>query len=779
MIQLCRSVLINSLIVSSALTFSATAVAQTTDDETKDDEQASTIEQVYVFGRQYSAFNAESFQPVTVLTGNELAHRRQGTLGETLNGLPGIHLDSFGAGASRPVIRGQTVPRIEILSDGANLFDASSVSPDHAIVTDPLLLDAIEVVRGPAAVRYGGNAMNGAVNLIDSKVPRALPQGGVKGAAEMRFGSGDNEKTFAGRVTAGLGDFAFHAEGSKHSSSDYDIPDEYGSDKLRDSFADSDSYSFGASWIIDKGYIGAAYTKQEAEYGLPGHSHTNAVCHTHGRDLHCAAHDEFDDPFGSSDDHTAYIDLRSERIDIRADYKQLLPGVEHTRLRLSYTDYVHDEIDGPALFSEYTNEVYDGRIELTHQPLFGFTGTFGVQYTDGTFTGLNVNDLHQSNENSFGQLFEELYGISGVEWGLFGRDRYLTENIGIFLTERRSIGPVDVELAIRQDWRDIHLPPREYRFNFPDAALPFIEPVYSPIYGPEWRTVIPEDAEQRYIDEHPSAEHKPLSASIGATWNLADGYSVALSVAHIERAPSVRELYAYGNNLATNSYELGLTQASRASSRLPESRPEVMETADALNLTLRKAGGPLEFEIGLFYQDVEDYIFARLIEQEDETGIPHNYLVYTASDAKFAGMDGQISYQLSDQARVTLFGDYVDTDLTSEEVDVTLDNTGDNLPRIPASRLGVRYDWASGPLAADIEFYRVNKQDDVALYETPTAGYNMLNMTLSYGFNNDATEVYLRGTNLTDELAYVHTSFVKEQSPLRGRNFVLGLKHQL
>ena len=89
--------------------------------------------------------------PMTALSGTDLVHRRRGTLGETLDGLPGVHMENFGTGSSRPVIRGQTLPRIAILSDGANVFDASSVSPDHAIVTDPLLLDAIQVQRGPAA----------------------------------------------------------------------------------------------------------------------------------------------------------------------------------------------------------------------------------------------------------------------------------------------------------------------------------------------------------------------------------------------------------------------------------------------------------------------------------------------------------------------------------------------------------------------------------------------------------------------------------------------------
>lgn len=154
-------------------------------------------------GRSLSQPHMPTATPVQILSGNKLAHRPWGGLGETLEWLPGVHLGNFG-GASRPVIRDQTVPRIEILSDGANLFDVSSVSPDHTITTEPLLLDGIEVLRGPAATRYGGNAMNGAINLIDRKVPKALPEGGLSGATEVRFGTGDEEKTIAGRVTAGL-----------------------------------------------------------------------------------------------------------------------------------------------------------------------------------------------------------------------------------------------------------------------------------------------------------------------------------------------------------------------------------------------------------------------------------------------------------------------------------------------------------------------------------------------------------------------------------------------
>lgn len=117
-----------------------------------DERERARSTEIIVTGRSLQI--EDNALPVQVLRGDELAHRRQGGLGETLAGLPGIHLDNFGGGASRPVIRGQTLPRIEVLTDGANLFDVSSLSPDHAITTDPLLLDAIEIQRGPAAVRY-------------------------------------------------------------------------------------------------------------------------------------------------------------------------------------------------------------------------------------------------------------------------------------------------------------------------------------------------------------------------------------------------------------------------------------------------------------------------------------------------------------------------------------------------------------------------------------------------------------------------------------------------
>ena len=724
---------------SAGIMLPAVALGQQAPAHDGEAQRTAKTEEIVVTGRSLATAEVTPPLPVEVLSGDELAHRRQGGLGETLAGLPGVHLDNFGGGASRPVIRGQTLPRIEILSDGANLFDVSSVSPDHAITTDPLLLDEIEILRGPAATRYGGNAVNGAINLIDSKVPKTLPKGGLSGATEVRFGTGDEEKTLVGRVTAGLGPFAIHAEGSRRRSNDYDVPDAYGSDKLRDSFADSSSYSFGASWITSKGYLGAAYTRQDSEYGLPGHSHEGGVCHLHGVTLHCESHDVWEDPFlGADDGHTAFVRLRSERVDVRGDYDDLLPGIAHTRLRLSYTDYAHDEIDGDILFSRYSNEVYDGRLELTHKPLLGFTGTLGVQYTHGTFSGLDFNEAHE---------------------GRVPRD-FVTEGAALFLTERRSFGALDVEISARKDWREITIPFRLENYVLPSviAAMP---PATLELATRTYRNAHPRN--------WPGSKAEPFSVSIAGTLKLDDGYSVALSLSRSERMPSVRELYASSNSLATNSFETGLIKASGS---LPK-YPDTIETAKAVNLTLRKTTGATQFELGLFHQDIDDYVFARFMDEENlASGQVYRYLVYTPADATFTGIDGQVSHQFDAASHLTVFGDYVRATLKEQD---------DNLPRIPPGRLGARYEWARGPVSAGLEYYRTFAQDRFASYETRTDGYDMLNATVSYRLdvgNGKSVELYARGTNLTNELAFVHTSFVREQSPLRGRNVVLGMRHQ-
>lgn len=311
--------------------------------------------------------------------------------------------------------------------------------------------------------------------------------------------------------------------------------------------------------------LGERLHLRASHYGLPGHSHANGVCHLHAPDLHCEPHGDLTDPFEELDDsHTAYIELKSERVDLRADFTEVAPGLTHGHLRASYTDYTHDEIDGATVFSRYNNEVYDARLELTHAPVLGFTGTFGVQYTDGTFGGLDANDLHLPPEEQ--RRFIKMRDVS-------------TESVAVFLGEGRTFGPVRLEIAGRYDWRRSR------------PTYPSLEEVYG--FTPEEAAALPPFVRDLILNAYDQlitfreAEHDLLSLSASADWTIGHGYSVALSVARSERAPSVRELYAGSNNLATNRYEICLLRTQLLGPDFGSNPSDITERADSVDLSFR------------------------------------------------------------------------------------------------------------------------------------------------------------------------------------------------
>src|SRR5690554_6113032 len=201
------------------------------------------------------------------------------SLGDLLDGLPGVHTDSFGGGSSRPVIRGQTAPRVSVLSDGAGILDASDVSPDHAMMVEPLLSRRIEVLRGPATLLYGGGAIGGVVNVLDNKVPRAIPESGADAFMGIRGNTVAGERAGAVSLTARAGDqFAWHIEAATREAKDYKARGVDGG-RVERTFAEGENASLGASWIGDNGFFGMAYSYRGDEYGIPGHGEEYAGCH--------------------------------------------------------------------------------------------------------------------------------------------------------------------------------------------------------------------------------------------------------------------------------------------------------------------------------------------------------------------------------------------------------------------------------------------------------------------------------------------------------------------
>ncbi|MBJ2165092.1 TonB-dependent receptor [Acidovorax sp. IB03] len=630
--------------------------------------------------------------PVTVLEGDELVRRREATLGETLGSEPGITSSHFGAGASRPIIRGMDGPRVRVLSDGAELHDASTISPDHAVVSEPMLATQIEVLRGPSALVYGNGAVGGVVNVLDGKVPTAIPQKGYEGSAELRANTGAREGAGALSLTGGAGHLAVHVEGVARDAGDYRVgkgwaPEGEATRKVPGSFNRTDTGSVGLSWVGERGYLGAAYTRQTAKYGLPGHNHSFEGCHTHGDHLHCGAHAGEDDDHDHEDhDHgdVPVVDLRSERFDVRGELRNPFAGFSALRLRAGVTDYVHDEVEDGAVSTTFKNKAYDTRVELQHEPIAGFKGVVGLQ----------------TSQRKFSAEGEEAYVEPTV-----------TRKVGLFVLEEYRLGDWRFEGALRHDRQTA------------EAQTTGIE-----------------------------RSHNGTSASLGAVWRFTPGYQVGTSFTRASRAPSAEELYARGLHMATSTYERGNADL-RA------------ETSQNIDVSLKKTSGDTTFGVSVFHNKVNNYIYGRTLDALDGLQL----LQYSQANATFTGIEGQVRQALTRNLGLTLFGDTVRAKL----------DDGGNLPRIPATRAGLRLDANWQAWEGQVEWVQVARQNRVTTFETATPGYGMLNLGAAYHgklANGSPWQLYVKGNNLTDRLAYAHTSFIKTAAPRMGRNITVGVK---
>lgn len=377
--------------------------------------------------------------------------------------------------------------------------------------------------------------------------------------------------------------------------------------------------------------------------------------------------------------------MKQKRWDLRGELSDPLPGLEQARLRLGHSNYAHDEIEGGAVGTSFSNDATDLRLELTHESVFGWRGVLG------------------------GQAMRRDFEAAGAEAYVPPTE---TRNQALFLLEEYRHGDWRYELGLRHEWQDI------------DAK------------------------------GEKSTRHSGTSASAGAVWTFAPEYSLGFSLSRSQRLPTAEELYANGPHAATRTVELGDTELDE-------------ETSHNAELTLRKFAGRTTFTFSLFRNAVSDFIYAA--DTGRDIGGGQREIEYRQRDAVITGAEGSLTYALSDSTDITLFGDHVRGKLKS----------GGDLPRIPADRLGVRLDQAfTQALSGELEFYRVQRQDDITAYETESAGFNMLGAGLSYKgvLNANDYQLFLKGNNLLDEKARNHSSFIKDEVLLPGRNLTLGVR---
>ena len=161
--------------------------------------------------------------PAKILSGPELRAKIGTSLGDTLGGELGVAASGFGAGASRPIIRGLEGPRVKILQNGMGVADVSSLSNDHAVASESATAQQIEILRGPAALLYGSGAIGGLVNVIDNRIPTVLNKT-MTGEAEIRLGTVNQEKSLSFSLDGSSGVIGLHVDGSSRNTGNYKIP---------------------------------------------------------------------------------------------------------------------------------------------------------------------------------------------------------------------------------------------------------------------------------------------------------------------------------------------------------------------------------------------------------------------------------------------------------------------------------------------------------------------------------------------------------------------------
>lgn len=668
----------------------------------------------------------------SVLRGDVLVRDGRGQIGDTLIRQPGVSATSFAPGASRPVLRGFQGERIRVLTDGLGSLDVSNTSADHGVTIDPLTAERIEILRGPAVLLYGGQAIGGAVNVIDRRIPRTVPEGGVHLDAQAGFGSAAEDLSLgaAGDVALG-GGLVAHLDGSYRHSEDQRVGGFVLSEGLRaaqleiaeeeteeghldeaeealelaqlsgrvpNSAAESYTIGGGLVWIGEGASFGISAGYYDSLYGVP--ARPGAEHHHEEEGEGAATLLVAEEAHG---EEAVSIGMQQWRGDLRGEIETGGGLFESVRIRAGIADYEHTEFEGDEIGTVFLSEAAEGRIELVQADRNGWRGVVGVQGFTRDFEAIGAEAFVPPNE---------------------------TTQFGLFTLQEWDIGALEVELAARVEHTDVNT----------DAL----------------RTAIDEDAPVIAVDRSFDA----FSGAVSLSYSLSPDMIVGLSASRATRAPATEELFANGPHIATQAYELGNPNFD-------------LEKSWGLEGSLRGGSGPVNFRLSAYAQWFEDYIYEVATGAEAD-GLP--VFAFQQADARYIGFEGELVARLIDSG-----GYRLDADLVADYVDAEITDGGGAVPRIPPLRLLGGLDADNGTFGGRVEVEHSFAQDDVAGFETTTPAFSLVNASLSWhplGAQNE-TLLVLSANNIFDVTARRHASFTKDFVPLAGRDVRVTLRLSL
>lgn len=649
----------------------------------------------------------------SVMQGVELQRSLDGQLGETLAKLPGVSATSFSPGASRPVLRGFSGERVKVLVDGIGAIDVSNTSADHAVSIDPLTAERIEVLRGPAVMLYGSQAIGGAVNVIDKRIPlRRLDEPfhldarlGANTAANMAEG-GLSLDVPAGEY------FVFHVDGSYRRTEDLEIPGFVASDSLRAELlaeADADqvdepeeaaelreaanlrdvlpnsatetySANAGFAFFAGESNLGAAIGLYDTTYGVPTRPGTG---HAHG--------EEGGEEDGGEEEEGAEIvtiGLRQYRADMRGELALGGGFFSQLRTRFGYSDYTHTEFEGEEVGTTFDVQGFEARAELVQNQRGTWNGVVGTQYYFRDFSAEGAEAYIPPN---------------------------LTSQIAAFALQEVAVGPVQLEFAGRYEGTEVE-----------SQHLGFMRDFDS------W------------------------SGAVSLAHETASGFRFGVTGSRVERAPSAEELLSNGPHIATQAFEIGDLDLD-------------VESAFGVEAFMRGRIGLASVNVAVYKNWFSNYIYL------EETGLEEDDLPvfqYLQDDAEYFGVEGEISLPLIDSGPFSLLAD-----LRGDYVRAKLDDGSALPRIPPLSLLGAleakteRFD-----VRAEVQWSDSQTRLAAFETPTNSFTFVNASVAWKPIRGDDNLTLMLQADNIFDVEGRRHASFTKDFVPLAGRNFRISAK---
>jgi iron complex outermembrane receptor protein len=732
------------------------------------------IEEVVVQSSILDQTSNELEDPLHIVSGEGVENDGTRSLGEALDNLLGVASSDYGFGVGQPIIRGLSGSRVKILNNGMVVRDVSALGGDHINEVDLNNIQQIEIVRGPSSLLYTNGAIGGLINIVDNTIAQEdfdkLSLGLSSESQSVNDGSSiglNFSGNFAGfNVSAAFKDSDFanydvpdgaimHME-EEHEEEEHEDEHEEDLSFLANSDYGSTSARFGLSKTGDWGYVGLSFNNLESSYGIPFHGEGHE-----GHDEHEEDHDEdhegeeHEEEYDEHEDERIFSTTESNVVNLEGSLNLNASLIRKVNYFLRDTDYSLTEQHAEE---DHEGEEHEGEMLDVHDHAEGPTLFKNDALEYGAIFDLSTNDF--SRKISVNLAEEEV--------SIFGEEAYMLPvssseaNFGLYLGKDMGFGHVD--FGIRYDLID-----RE------GSIVEHHEDELEEHEGEE------HEYEQEEHIEFFNPDFSALSFAGGIDFDLNENLSLSLNFASVARAPSAVELFINGPHLATSRYEVGDVNLEE-------------ERSNNTDLSLSWARGEFFADLSYFSNAVDNYIYLQDESEEEheehedeehegEEHHDHGGLIlsnYMQKDADFYGYEFEVGRNV-----VLPNGNFIFT-YAMDSVTAEFSNGGGFVPRIVPKRNIVTaiYESNNG-FSGAISFKDVKTQKDIDEYETPTKGYQMLDARLTKSYDlgklfagsNSKLNVSLFGNNLLDEVARNHSSFVKDEVPLPGKN--IGIKFSL